>query len=319
MAIISKNRPNQKDFSFELGKPLKSIVSVQSRIPSDAFTASVLGTERAGNGVVIRDDGLILTIGYLITEAEAIWLTDHTGSAVQGHVLGYDQESGFALVQALGQLNAEAIEIGKSASLNETDRVIIAGHGGVQNAVSAEIISIREFAGYWEYLLESAIFTTPAHPNWGGAGVIGENGDLVGIGSLFIQHETTKEEAADGNMIVPIDLLRPIYDDLLNIGRPNKKARPWLGLFGAEVEGSIVVAALTSDGPAHRADIRVGDIITAVSTKRVTTLANFFRQVWAQGEAGVEIPLEVDRDGEILDISITSVARTDMLKQPRLH
>ena len=319
MAIISKNRPNQKDFSFELGKPLKSIVSVQSRIPSDAFTASVLGTERAGNGVVIRDDGLILTIGYLITEAEAIWLTDHTGSAVQGHVLGYDQESGFALVQALGQLNAEAIEIGKSASLNETDKVIIAGHGGVQNAVSAEIISIREFAGYWEYLLESAIFTTPAHPNWGGAGVIGENGDLVGIGSLFIQHETTGKAAADGNMIVPIDLLRPIYDDLLNIGRPNKKARPWLGLFGAEVEGSIVVAALTSDGPAHRADIRVGDIITAVSTKRVTTLANFFRQVWAQGEAGVEIPLEVDRDGEILDISITSVARTDMLKQPRLH
>ena len=153
----------------------------------------------------------------------------------------------------------------------------------------------------------------------GGAGVIGENGDLVGIGSLFIQHETTGEAAADGNMIVPIDLLRPIYDDLLNIGRPNKKARPWLGLFGAEVEGSIVVAALTSDGPAHRADIRVGDIITAVSTKRVTTLANFFRQVWAQGEAGVEIPLEVDRDGEILDISITSVARTDMLKQPRLH
>ena len=319
MTVISKNRPNQKDFSFELGKPLKSIVAVQSRIPSDAFTASVLGTERAGNGVVIRGDGLILTIGYLITEAEAIWLTDHTGSAVQGHVLGYDQESGFALVQALGQLNAEAIEIGKSASLNETDRVIIAGHGGVQNAVSAEIISIREFAGYWEYLLDSAIFTTPAHPNWGGAGVIGENGNLVGIGSLFIQHETAGESAADGNMIVPIDLLRPIYDDLLNIGKPNKKARPWLGLFGAEVEGSIVVAALTSDGPAHRADIRVGDIITAVSTNKITTLANFFRQVWAQGEAGVEIPLEVDRDGEILDISITSVARNDMLKQPLLH
>ena len=319
MAVISKNRPNQKDFSFELAKPLKSIVAVQSRIPSDAFTASVLGTERAGNGVVIRGDGLILTIGYLITEAEAIWLTDHTGSAVQGHVLGYDQESGFALVQALGQLNAEAIEIGKSALLNETDRVIIAGHGGVQNAVSAEIISIREFAGYWEYLLDSAIFTTPAHPNWGGAGVIGENGDLVGIGSLFIQHETAGESAADGNMIVPIDLLRPIYDDLLNIGKPNKKARPWLGLFGAEVEGSIVVAALTSDGPAHRADIRVGDIITAVSTNKITTLANFFRQVWAQGEAGVEIPLEVDRDGEILDISITSVARNDMLKQPLLH
>ena len=319
MTVISKNRPTREDYGFDLSKALTSIVSVQSRIPSDAFTASVLGTERAGNGVVIRNDGLVLTIGYLITEAETIWLTDHTGSAVQGHVLGYDQESGFALIQALGQLNVEAIQIGKSSSLREYDRLIIAGHGGIENSVDAEIISIREFAGYWEYLLESAIFTAPAHPNWGGAGVIAESGELVGIGSLFIQHETAGDMTADGNMIVPIDLLQPIFEDLLNIGRPNKIARPWLGLFGAEVEGSIVVAALTSDGPAHRADIRVGDIITAVSSARVTTLANFFRNVWAQGEAGIEIPLEVDRDGEILDISISSVARSDMLKQPRLH
>ena len=319
MTVISKNRPTREDYSFDLNKALTSIVSVQSRIPSDAFTASVLGTERAGNGVVIGNDGLVLTIGYLITEAETIWLTAHNGSAVQGHVLGYDQESVFALIQALGQLNVEAIQIGKSSSLRENDRLIIAGHGGIENSVDAEIISIREFAGYWEYLLESAIFTAPAHPNWGGAGVIAETGELVGIGSLFIQHETTGDMTADGNMIVPIDLLQPIFEDLLKFGRPNKKARPWLGLFGAEVEGSIVVAALTSDGPADRADIRVGDIITAVSSARVTTLANFFRNVWAQGEAGIEIPLEVDRDGEILDISISSVARSDMLKQPKLH
>jgi len=319
MAVISKNKPNQKDFSFDLTKTFASMVSVQSRIPSDAFTASVLGTERAGNGIVIREDGLVLTIGYLITEAETIWLTDHTGKAVQGHVLGYDQESGLALLQALGKLDSEVIQLGKSSRLKENDKVVIAGHGGIGNSVSAEVIAIREFAGYWEYLLEAAIFTSPAHPNWGGTGLIGDNGELLGVGSLFIQHETTGDMTADGNMIVPIDLLEPIFDDLLALGKPNKNARPWLGLFGAEVEGSIVVAALTSDGPAHQADIQVGDIIRYVSNNNVNSLAGFFKKVWALGEAGIEVPLIIDREGEILEVAISSIARADMLKRPKLH
>ena len=319
MVIKTQHKPQQKDYSFDLQKVFNSIVSVQSSIPGDAFTAPVLGTERGGNGIVIKDNGIVLTIGYLVTEAETIWLTDHTGAAVQGHVLGYDQESGLGLIQALGKLNAEVVPIGRSSSLKEADKVVVAGFGGQKNSVSAEVVAVREFAGYWEYLLDEAIFTSPAHPNWGGTGLIGGDGELLGVGSLFIQHETIGDEIVDGNMVVPIDLLAPIIDDLLTMGRPNKKARPWLGLFGAESEGAVVVAALTEGGPAHDADVEVGDIVRAVAGNEIGSLADFFRNIWSIGPAGVEVPLLIEREGEVLEIYISSVARSDMLKGPRLH
>ena len=319
MAIKSNNEPLQKDYSFNLETVFACMVSVQSNIPIDAFTASVLGTERGGNGIVIREGGIVLTIGYLITEAESIWLTDHKGKAVPGHVLGYDQESGLGLIQALGKLDVEVVPIGKSSSLKAGDKVVLAGCGGQKNSVSAEIIAIREFAGYWEYLLDEAIFTSPAHPNWGGAGLIGSNGELLGVGSLFIQHETVGDEIVDGNMVVPIDLLEPIIDDLLNLGKPNKKPRPWLGLFCTEADGAIVVAALTENGPAHQANVEVGDILRSIADTEIDSLADLFRNIWAIGPAGVYVPLVLERDGEILDISIQSVARSDMLKSPKLH
>jgi S1-C subfamily serine protease len=319
MATKTNNKPNQKDYSFDLDKVFACMVSVQSNIPKDAFTAPVLGTERGGNGIVIKDGGIVLTIGYLVTEAETIWITDHTGTAVQGDVLGYDQESGLGLIQALGTLNAEVVPIGQSSSLKEADKVLVAGFGGQRNCISAEVIAIREFAGYWEYLLDDAIFTSPAHPNWGGAGLIGVNGELLGVGSLFIQHETVGDEVVDGNMVVPIDLLEPIIDDLLKMGRPNKKARPWLGLFGAEADGAIVVAALTEGGPAHDADVQVGDIVRAVAENEIDSLAELFRNIWSLGPAGIEVPLVLERDGDIIDVSILSVARSDMLKGPKLH
>jgi S1-C subfamily serine protease len=319
MAIKFNNKPLQKDYSFNLEAAFACMVSVKSNIPNDAFTAPVLGTERGGNGIVIREGGIVLTIGYLITEADSIWLTDHKGNAVLGHVLGYDQESGLGLIQALGKLDAEVAMIGKSSSLKVGDKVILAGCGGRKNSVSAEVITIREFAGYWEYLLDDAIFTSPAHPNWGGAGLIGSNGELLGVGSLFIQHEIVGDEVVDGNMVVPIDLLEPIIDDLLNFGKPNKKPRPWLGLFCAEADGSIVVAALTEYGPAHQANVEVGDILRSIVDNEIGSLADLFRNIWAIGPAGVKVPLILERDGEILDISIQSIARSDMLKGPKLH
>lgn len=319
MAGKSENAPRQEDYAFDLAKVYASMVSVRSNIPEDAFTASVLGTERGGNGIVIRKEGVVLTIGYLITEAETIWLTDHTGNAVPGHVLGYDQESGFGLIQALGNLNVEAIPIGKSASVREGDPVLLAGFGGRGGSISAEVIAIREFAGYWEYLLDEAIFTAPAHPNWGGTGLIGREGELLGVGSLFIQHGASGEKAVDGNMVVPIDLLEPVYDELMTLGRPNRKSRPWLGLFGTEVDSRVVVAALTQGGPADQAEVEVGDIVLAVSGQPVDTLADLFRKIWTLGPAGVEVPLVVGRDGEIVQISIDSIARSDMLKGPKVH
>jgi len=319
MAETTANPPLQKDYSFDLGKVYAAMVSVRSHIPDDAHTASILGTERGGNGIVIRPEGVILTIGYLITEAETIWITDHSGNAVPGHVLGYDQETGFGLIQSLGRLDVEAIPVGSSADVREGDSVVVAGFGGRSGSISAEVITVREFAGYWEYLLDQAIFTSPAHPNWGGTGLIGRNGELLGVGSLFIQQSASEDKGLDGNMIVPIDLLAPIYDEMVTLGKPNRKSRPWMGLFGTEVEDRVVVAALTQDGPADQADIQVGDIVLAVAGKPIDSLADMFRKVWSLGHAGVEIPLALGRDGEIVQATIESIARSDLLKGPKVH
>src|SRR6267154_5901897 len=211
-------QPRGEDFNFDLNQALSTVVGLSARVPDDAFTASILGTERAGNGVVIRKDGLVLTIGYLITEAETIWLSLSDGRAVPGHMLGYDQETGFGLVQALARLDLPELPLGQSSGAPVGEPVVVGGAGGRHHSVAAHIAARQEFAGYWEYVLDEAIFTAPAHPNWGGTAVIGPKGDLIGIGSL--QLEQPRENGTEHlNMIVPIDLLKPILDDLLTLGR----------------------------------------------------------------------------------------------------
>ncbi|EDP65875.1 PDZ/DHR/GLGF domain protein [alpha proteobacterium BAL199] len=316
---MSEHDPRQEHLAYDLNKVLSSVVGLKTLIPDDAFTASLLGTERSGNGVVIREDGLVLTIGYLVTEAETIWITDNRGRAVSGTVLGYDQETGFGLVQALGPLDLPAMELGDSSAVREGDAVVLAGHGGRRSTVKAQVIGVREFAGYWEYLIDEAIFTAPAHSNWGGSAMIGADGRLLGIGSLFIQQSQGGGQPVDGNMVVPIDLLKPIYDDLTTYGRSSRPARPWLGLYGTEVENRLVVAGLTDGGPADQADVQVGDGIAKVDGRPVASLADFLRQVWAVGPAGVSVPLTVARDGELLELTIESIARRDLLKGPKLH
>ncbi|HTT79884.1 MAG TPA: S1C family serine protease, partial [Stellaceae bacterium] len=217
--IPSEFQPKVEDFEFDVDQALSGVLGLQATVPEDAFTASTLGTERAGSGVLIRKDGLVLTIGYLITEAETIWLTSSLGGAVPGHVLGYDQETGFGLVQALGRLNVPHLEVGTRRRVGAGDRAILAAEGGRKHAVSAVVVARQEFAGYWEYLLDRAIFTAPAHPFWGGAALIGGDGSLIGIGSLHVQHSSGRELRRDVNMVVPIDLLPPIIDDLLTYGR----------------------------------------------------------------------------------------------------
>ncbi|MEX2617017.1 MAG: S1C family serine protease [Alphaproteobacteria bacterium] len=283
------------------------------------MTARMLGTERAGHGVVIRDNGLILTIGYLVTEAETIWIVDINGRAIEGHALAYDQETGFALVQALGSLNLPAMPLGSAKDLKEGDIAILAGHGGRSQAIKTQIQAKREFAGYWEYLLEEAIFTAPPHPNWGGAGLIGGDGSLCGIGSLFVQQVVPDKGQVDGNMVVPIDILKPIMDDMLTYGKVQKPPRPWLGMMTTEMEDVLVVAGLVEDGPAQEADVRVGDFVLGVNGRPVEELAGMFRNIWSSGEAGVEIPLTLQRDGELIDITVKSVNRAARLKSPRMH
>ena len=314
-------QPKPEDYDYDLDRVLGAIVGVRTTIPSDAFTAETLGTERAGHGVIIRNDGLVLTIGYLVTEAETVWLTLAGGRVVQGHVLGYDQETGFGLVQALARIDVPAMTLGVSAKTKVGDHVVVAGAGGRQNAIAARIISKQEFAGYWEYLLDEAIFTAPSHPHWGGTGLIGPSGELLGIGSLQVQQgggEGSKQSAVDINMIVPIDLLKPILDDLTTIGRPSSLPRPWLGIFAAEVGDRIVIAGMSRKGPASKSSLRVGDIVMSVAGQDVRGLPTFFRNVWSLGPAGAPVPLTINRNGKTMDVTVQSGGRRTFLRGPVL-
>ena len=199
------------------------------------------------------------------------------------------------------------------------EQVVLAGTGGRARSVAARIVARQEFAGYWEYLLDEAIFTAPGHPDWGGTALIGSKGELLGIGSLQLQGATSGGETLPLNMIVPIDLLTPILDDMTRLGRPNRPARPWLGLYASEAENKVLVIGLAPRGPAKQAGVEAGDIVLAVAGRAVGTLASFFRRVWALGEAGVEVPLKVHRAGRMFELRITSADRNRFLKVPRLH
>lgn len=311
-------QPRQQDWRFDLDAALDSVVALRAEIPEDAFTASILGTERSGHGVAIGGGGLLLTIGYLITEASAMWLTTNRGSVVAGHALAYDQSTGLGLVQALGPLDVPGLERGSAASCEVGDEVIIAGHGGRHHALKATVFARREFAGYWEYVLDGAIFTAPAHPHWGGTAVIGADGKLLGIGSLLIE-EKQDGETLQGNMIVPVDVLEPIFDDLRRRGRADRPARPWLGLYTTEIEQHLAIAGLAPGAPADKAGLAVGDLVLEVAGERVTGLADLFRRIWRLGAAGIEVPLTIARRAETLHVIVKSADRNDFLKKPQLH
>ena len=309
----------EPEVELDVDAMLSSLVSVRSEVPEDALTAPVLGTERMGNGVVIGDRGLVLTIGYLVTEAQTLWITDHRGAAVPGHVLGYDQDSGFGLVQALQTLPVPPMELGVSAACDVGDPVVVAGHGGGDALVTGRIIAKREFAGYWEYVLDEALFTAPAHPNWGGAALVGSDGRLLGVGSLLVQTVSSSGEKGGANMVVPIDLLKPILEDMKLYGRPNRPARPWLGFLVQDI-GSHLVVASTYDGcPADRAGVEVGDLVVEVAGESIDGLAELFRKVWGIGPAGTEIPLTIVRDGEPRPVVLESIDRDARLKHGAVH
>ena len=317
-AFPPRLQPRPEELRFDLDAALRSVVLVHAEIPDEAFTASILGTERIGHGTVIGTDGLVLTIGYLITEAESIWLTTHDGTVVPGHALAYDQVSGFGLVLPLGRLDVPSIERGSAAATNVGDSVIIIGHGGVEHSLDAKVISRREFAGYWEYLLEDALFTSPPHPQWGGTALVGQDGRLLGVGSLLVQ-ETVGTETLDANMFVPIDLLEPILEDMKRLGRPARSPRPWLGMYTTAMQGNLVVGALTQGGPAHRAGVRLGDVVLEVAGEPVADLADLFRRIWGTGSAGAEVPLTLARGKSTSRVRVTSADRDDFLTKPRRH
>jgi|SRR5579863_9967378 len=318
--VPDAQQPRPEEVGFDLDRALRSVVHIEAEVPADAFTAGTLGQERAGSGIVIRDDGLVLTIGYLVTEAENVVVIDDRGRATPAHPIAIDQESGFALVQALGSLDLPALPLGASAAIGVGEPVVMAGGGGERRfACRARVVAKQEFSGYWEYHINEALFTAPAHPLWGGAGLIGPDGRLIGVGSLHVQQSDGRGHTQDVNMSVPIDLLTPVLDELLRFGRRNKPARPWLGLYSTESGGRVVIADAAETGPAASAGLRSGDIVSSVRDASIETLADFYREVWSCGAAGAEIPIEIVRDKRSLWVRVKSGDRAAFLRKPRMN
>lgn len=292
---------------------LKGIVKIRATVPRDAHTATTLGTEREGSGVVIDDTGHILTIGYLIVEAEAIEVLGADEKPVNARFVGYDHATGFGLLKADRSLEVKPVKLGQSSKIREGDPVLVAGFGGSEQAAAARVISRREFAGYWEYLLDDAIYTAPAYLNFGGAALLDLEGRLLGIGSLFSQLMIKGIGTIPCNLFVPIDLLAPILPDLISKGRSGKAPRPWLGINAEETHGRVFVTQLTSGGPAEKAGLQTEDLILTVAGKQVTGLADLYRKMWALGSAGVEVSLGILRGTEMREMKIQSVDRYQFL------
>jgi S1-C subfamily serine protease len=300
--------------AFSADSTLRAIVKVRTVVPDSARTAAALGTEREGNGVIIDKDGLILTIGYLILEAESIEVVVGSAAPVPASFIAYDHETGFGLLRITPPKGVEPVELGRSADVKEGDPVLIAAHGGVEGARRAYVLSRGEFAGYWEYLLDNAIYIAPAHPNFGGAALIGPDGRLLGIGSIFTRLTVPEYGQVPGNMIVPIDLLKPIQQSLISTGRSQFPVRPWLGVYLEESHGRLIVNRVAADSPAQKAGLQSGDIILSVNLEPVSTLADCYRRIWAIGDAGVDVPLEVLKRTHVKPITVQSADRHQYLR-----
>ena len=297
---------------------LKAIVKIRATVPKEAHTAGTLGTEREGNGVVIDSKGHILTIGYLIVEADTIEVVGPEDKPVKATFVGYDHSTGFGLLKTDKPLAVPPMKLGKSSTVKEGDPVIVGGHGGSDAVQAVQVISRKEFAGYWEYLLDDAISTFPAYPNFAGAALISRDGQLLGIGSLFSQVRVQGFGAISCNIFVPIDLLNPILDDLITKGRSSKPSKPWLGINVEETHGRIFITQITSGGPAELAGLQRGDLILTVKGDSVIGLADFYRKVWALGNAGAEIPLTILQGTRIRDITVRSSDRYKfLLEKPK--
>jgi len=313
-------QPDPTEFAFDLEARLASVVALKSLVPHDATSAAALGVEREGSGVVLDAGGLVLTIGYLITEAESVWITNNEGRVVEATPLAMDFETGFGLVQMLGRIPGQKVaELGDGESMRNGAPGVLAAAGGLSHALACTVAARQPFAGYWEYLLENAIFTAPAHPHWGGAGLFDAAGRLAGIGSLILQQGQRSGKRLDLNMVVPVTELLPILETLRRTGHSGRPARPWLGLYATEDDEAVGVGSLAKGGPAERAGVKARDRIIAVDGQRVNDLASLWTAVRAAGPAGAKVRLTLARGTKQLDLAITSSDRARHLKAPRLH
>jgi len=293
---------------------VSAVVRIKTFINPDGSSVQNLGREREGTGVVIDESGLVLTIGYLMVEAHAAQIVTTSGRTLPASVVGYDHVTGFGLLRTLEPPKIKPLPLGRSADVKESDPLLVAGSGGAGAVLPVRVASRRVFAGSWEYLVEDAIFTSPPHPSWSGAALINREGKLVGVGSLIVTDAKAEGVASAGNMFVPIDLLPPIMGDLLSNGRVAGPGRPWLGVNAQATGGKLVVGRVAPESPAGKAGLKRGDVITGIGGVKTTTLVEFYQRMWATGDAGVKVPLDVELNGRSRRLDVPSVNRLDTLK-----
>jgi S1-C subfamily serine protease len=293
---------------------LSAVVRVRTKIVPGARSAANLGLQRDGSGVLVRD-GYVVTIGYLLIEAESVVVTGADGKSVPAIVAGYDHASGFGLLRLLAPLAGKPLPLGDADALAEREAALVASYGGRDGVSLAYVVSRRPFSGSWEYQLDSAIFTYPAVMEWSGAALINVRGELVGIGSLIVNDAAGSGTPSPGNLFVPVNLLRPILDELIAGGRRSGPVRPWLGLNTEEMRGRLFVTRVSPEGPAERAGLRSGDIVVGVGGEDVSSLAELYGKIWSLGAAGVEVPLKVLQGTQVKELTVRSIDRLEYFKQ----
>jgi S1-C subfamily serine protease len=294
--------------SPDIAAMVQSIVGVKAIVPSNARTAESLGTERMGNGIVIDSSGLIVTIGYLVMEASSVEVRTADGKVYPADIVAYDQASGFGLLRGQYGFKAKPMRLGRSAEVKVGDPLLALSHGGPEGARATLLVSKREFAGYWEYLLDEALFTSPPVMDFGGAALVSAKGELIGVGSLFV-HDAAPPLESPGNMFVPVDVLRPILGDLIALGRTSTPPRPWLGLTTHEEGDRLVIRQVTPGSPAANAGLKTNDAIVGVAGQPVSGLADLYRKIWALGDAGVRVPLDIRRGDQVESVPVMSMDR----------
>ncbi|MEI6203917.1 MAG: S1C family serine protease [Enhydrobacter sp.] len=302
---IESVQPGSSSLPRAVMDVLPAVVGVQTTIPQSRRSAKTLGSEREGHGTIIDDEGLILTIGYLIMEADTVTITDNDGRELPATIVGSDYESGFGLVRTTVPPKVKPMRFGDSDSLGLRSEAYVAGTGGEKAALKVKVAGRREFAGYWEYLLDNAIFTVPAYPLWGGSALVGPDGSLLGVGSLLVQEALGPGSPAfPGNMYVPINRLKPIFEELVQTGGISTPPRPWLGLYTVEHRGELVIGGISDGGPADRAGLQRGDILQALNGDVLDDVADFYKKLWASGPAGTTIALRMERDSDAFEVKV---------------
>ena len=297
----------------ESPESLSAVVRVKARILPNARSAETLGTQREGNGVLIRDN-YVLTIGYLVIEAEGIEVIAGDGRAVPATLAGYDHASGFGLLRLIAPIDAKPIPLGDARDLAERAPVMVASYGGREGVSLAYVVSRRPFTGSWEYLVDGAIFTSPPTFTWAGSALISREGKLVGIGSLLVRDTVEPGTPLPGNMFIPIDLIKPILGDLIANGRAGGAARPWLGLATEELQGRLFVTRVSPDSPADKAGIKRGDIVIAVGAESVKTHEELYRRMWGLGAAGADVPLKLLQGADVREVRVHSIDRFEYFR-----